>query len=292
MIKLINLKFIFIILSISFIICEEAARTTFTGPMNFITVSDYEHYPWLPRWFDSIKKNVTNNEINIIIFDIGLASDQIQELESHYKVKVVPIESVHPDICKKFVVRPGGRLARGWYAWKPVAMWQALQYFDYFFYLDAGMRVIGPFDDLFNIVIQDGYFFINCGHDIKPMTTEFIINKFRLNEHDHPWLNQCGLSAGFQGISKKVFDNYMQPMFELAHDLRNFEDDGTAPWGFGGARHDQPLFSILARLANYKIYSEGDMLFIGDLRVKFRLSKYIRFKEYDENPLADHYNLK
>jgi hypothetical protein len=254
--------------------------------MNFVTVADYEHYPWLSGLFTSIYKHNKNHEINIIVFDIGLLSEQVKALEAQNNIQVVPIEMVHPDLCKKFVVRKNGRLARGWYAWKPVVFYQALNYFDYFLYIDSGMRVRAPLDIIFAAIQQDGYFFYTCHHKIRPTITKYILNKFNLNQRGRgSVLEHYGMLGGLQGLSKSMLTSYIKPMYELAHDLRNFEDDGTAPWGFGGARHDQSLFSLLARLSGYIIHD--NFVTLDSKKISFKMDNFITVsKNIDENILA------
>jgi hypothetical protein len=43
------------------------------------------------------------------------------------------------------------------------------------------------------------------------------------------------------------------PMYEFTKDIKNFTDDGTCPDGYGTGRHDQTLYSILAKQLNLDI---------------------------------------
>lgn len=287
--------FIFYVLLL--ILHSFTVTTEFKKPMNFVTVCDEEHFPWLLGLIKGIHKYNQGHTINIAVCDIGLKQIQKAEL-IRSRIKVFSIEMVHPDLCKKFIVRPSGRLARGWYAWKPVAMYQALSIFPYFLYIDSGKRVVGPLDHIFMSILHNGYFFFEVGHTIRPMTTQYVINKFNLTTpKGQELLDLCGLEAGIQGISLHIKDDYIKPLYLLAHDLRAFEDDGTAPWGFGGARHDQTLFSIQARLLNYKILEcvngELDTLVIDEhTSIPYKTSNFFSYKEYEENPFADQYKLK
>ena len=56
--------------------------------------------------------------------------------------------------------------------------------------------------------------------------------------------------AGVQGISQKIYKNYILPMYKLASDLSLFADDGSAKLGFGAGRHDCTLFSIFSFVEN------------------------------------------
>lgn len=259
--------------------------------MYFVTVADQEHFPWLLILLDTIKRFNPKKRIEILVVDIGLEKQQIQHIQEKYPAKVVPIEKTHPDLTKKFVVRDNGRLARGWYAWKPVAMKQGFDYFPYFLYIDAGKRLTGPCDDIFQMILQDGYFLFDCGHIIDPMTTQRVRDKFDLDSSSNAWiLKKFGVEAGIQGLSRHVYEAYIKPMYELTYELSLFEDDGTAPWGFGGSRHDQTLFSICARklgLVVHKVCGNGPVNFVvKGKKILFNRNFYFQYKEFKDNPNA------
>ncbi len=275
------------------------AGTPFNKPMYFATTADMEHYPWLIELLKTIAEFHKGKETLTLIFDIGLEKNQIKFIESNYKAKVYPIEMVHPDLTKKFKVRTNGRVARGWYAWKPVAMKQAFDHVPYFLYIDSSIRLAGPVDDIFNIITQEGYFLIECGHKIAPVTTKRVKKKFDLDKAENKTiLEQLGMSAGLQGLSKKVFKDYIKPVYEFAHDLSLFEDDGTAPMGFGFSRHDQTIFSVQARKLGYLIHRAYDKgpagIFLNKQGERsFNLERYfvLKHKQMEINPDAAKYNL-
>ncbi len=261
----------------------DAGVSTFKGSKYFVTSSDTEHYPWLLRLLDSIVTFHGSSEHFTLIYDLGLKQEEITYLETHYQAKVESIELVHGDLLKKFVIRPNGRLARGWYAWKPVAIKQALERLPYFMYVDSGIRLAGPVDDMFNLIARDGYFLMECGHEIAPVITKRVIKGFELHKPENQWiLKQRAISAGCQGVSKKVLNDYVMPIYRLAHDLQWFEDDGTSALGFGNARHDQVLFSVRAHQLGYLVHRayadgpEGIFLYKGEK--SFHLDKYFQFR--------------
>lgn len=266
---------------------------SFNKPMNFVTVCDKEHFDWLKLLIKSIKEYNTNKTLNILIFDLGLSQEQISSLtkDPHF-IKVCALPLTHPDLKKKFVVRPNGRLARGWYAWKPVALFHAFDHFEYFLYIDAGKRLVRPVDDIFHIILQDGYFLFDSCHTIRPTATKFVIEKFGLNNPDKQYiLDSYSIEAGIQGLSLKIFENYIKPMYLLSYDLKNFEDDGSAEWGFGGSRHDQTLFSIFANMLKLKIHcackKRGRSYFkINNQSIYFQPSFYFGFKRMSDNRCA------
>jgi hypothetical protein len=136
------------------------------------------------------------------------------------------------------------------FSWKPVIIKDALDRCPYVLYLDAGTTILKPLNDLFKHIKQNGYLLFDCGHSIKWMTTKYLIDKLDLNSEDNKWLlndDTFGIDAGFQGVSRDLYDSYVMPMYEFAKDIKNFTDDGTCPDGWGTGRHDQTLYSILAR---------------------------------------------
>ena len=256
----------------------------YTIERNFVTACDMEHFPWLISLIQNIRLQHKSSHFNMSIFDLGLTNENLDYLKKNFSfTKVLSIEMTHPDLLKKFVVRKNGRVARGLYAWKPVVLHQACQMFEYFIYLDSGIRIMNSLDNIFKIIKNEGCFLVSCGHAIEPMTTNYIKSKFDLSNSENNWiLKSEGLSAGIQGISRLVYDIYIKPIYEMAYDLKNFEDDGSAPWGFGGARHDQTIFSILAVKLGLKIHSRKN---------NFDFHKYFRFKSYSLNPGAKKFHL-
>lgn len=197
--------------------------------------------------FDKLKE--------IAVFDLGLTKDQLNFLKSIEKVSVHSVELRHPDILKPFKARPypSKKIARGWYAWKPIIIKQAASLFDYFLYLDAGCTVLKPLDDIFTYIQDRGYLLMQTGvkYTIGDQCTKYVISKFSLSSPENSWiLNKRSIASGIQGISNRIYDSYVKPIYELTTDLRFFEDDGSSRLGFGSARHDQILFGIQAILLN------------------------------------------
>ncbi len=262
------------------------ASSSFSQLMYFVTTSDKEHFPWLEGLIDSIKKYNHGKIAKIAVFNIGLTKKQIDLLNNQELVQVYEIEPVNAGMNNKFVVRVNGRLARGWYSWKPAVLYQALKIFPYILYLDSGFEVVAPLDEIFNEIIQKGYFLYDCGHLIMPMVTKKVSSLFELDLPKNKWiLEENGISGGLQGLSRKMFDSYVEPIYKLTNDISNFEDDGSAPWGFGGARHDQALFSIFARKLNlqtHTLFPNPKKIRVGDKKIYFGALKYFKFRKHHE----------
>lgn len=229
----------------------------------FCTASDFKYFDNLLNLVGSIHKTNFEHLKEIAVFDLGLTEKQLFELSKIQKLNVYKIEKVHPDIIKPFTITGFGKVVPGWYAWKPVAIKQALDMFPYVLWIDAGTTVLKPLNNLFRYIKQNGYFLSTIGdnilngefvHSIKWQTKRSLIEKFELNRPHRKWiLNQEAINASLIGVSKKAIDEFIKPLYELAKDIKNYEDDGTTPEGFGTARHDQALLALLAYTKGLKI---------------------------------------
>ncbi len=267
--------------------------------MYFCTASDTKFFIFLTNLIGSIHNTNFDNLKEIAVFDLGLSQNQVLQLNSMQKVKVYQVEKVHPDIIKQFKTTPLGKLVPGWYAWKPVVIKQALEMFPYVLYLDAGFSVLKPLDDLFTHVKQNGYFLVTNGeeyidgrynHGVWWQTTQYLKDKFELDKPDKSWiLSQDSLMAGFGGYSRKALDNLVSHWYEMAKDLRNFADDGTTPEGFGTARHDQAVLSLLCYTKNISAHKLDQtqntpiILNVYNIKIPFYLTcfgKYLNKKTH------------
>jgi hypothetical protein len=214
----------------------------------------------------------------IAVFDLGLNAQQKSIIEKIEKVKLMEIEKIHPEMTRYFKTNADGREVRGWYTWKPVVFKQALEFYPYFLYLDAGSTVLKPPHDLFNHIQQNGIFLIHLSPiPIEDRMTRAVREKVmtKLLKHQADFILRPDtpmIDAGMQGISQKVFNSYVQPLYVLAHDVSLFEDDGSAKLGFGAGRHDQTLFSIYAHANNFKLNNQGwSQLQIDGKQVPFHM---------------------
>ncbi len=240
-----------------------------TSPFYICTSADSGFFSHLINLINSLHKFNFDQIGQIAVFDLGFTRKQIQELKSIKKVSVYKVELTHPDLLKYFRCNNNGRMRRGWYAWKPVVMKQALDMFPYILYMDAGLMILKPLDELFRHIHCHGYLFAGCGHSIKWMTPQHVIKTFDLPAEDRCWIldeSTEGVSGGFMGLTKNMYDSFLLPVYKLSYDIRHFVDDGTTPNGFGTARHDQVLFSIQARLLGLDVpswYTQGRVLING-----------------------------
>jgi hypothetical protein len=74
-------------------------------------------------------------------------------------------------------------------------------------------------------------------------------------------------------------------MYQLAAHIENFEDNGSAYWGYGFARHDQTLFSIFVRklrLKTHPLYCCPKKIRVGSSKIYFGALKYFKLRKHIE----------
>ena len=264
-------------------------------PMYFCTAADAKHYPLLINMIGSIHKHNFNDTVEISVYDLGLTTEQKTELTNIKRIKVCEIEQTNPDILTD--IETGiNRSVKGLFSWKPVIIKDCLDKYPYVLYLDSGTTILKPLGKLFKHIVQNGYLLFDCGHSIKRMATEHLIDKFDLQ--DTPILDDdiFGIDAGFQGVSRQLYDSYVLPMYELSKDIKNFTDDGTCPQGWGYGRHDQTLYSILARQLNLSIeyHDNKDIqcnLFIDGEKQLFHITHTPQFITPDTTIFRSRWNM-
>ncbi len=207
-------------------------------PLYFCTASNSTFFNPLKSFIGSVHKTNFDHLDEIAVFNLGLTQEQIDELNSMQKVQVYEVERTHPDILEP--VHTGRRYkVPGWYAWKPVAIKQALDMFPYVLWQDAGNVVLRPLDELFEHIRQHGYFLIGSGtdqkHAIRQHATQYQIKKCDLDQKDKKWildmLETMGATIGIARDHPVAYNQFLLPIYELTRDLRNFSDDGTCPRG-------------------------------------------------------------
>lgn len=231
-------------------------------PHYYATSADANFFNRLTNLIQTIKKNDVGNSVQIAVFDLGFTAQQRRYLNRQAGVHVYDLELKNPDLLKYFVTSPNGRKVRGWFAWKPVALKQALDLFPYVLYLDAGMEVLNSLDLLFLHISQNGYFLIGSGHNLfcrmGKAVIHKIVNHLELSDQDLITSDRTdSISAGIQGLSREYYNSYLLPVYNWASDFSVFADDGTCPLGFGEGRHDQIIFSIYAILNRMFINPTG-----------------------------------
>ncbi len=271
----------------------------------FCTASDRKYFYHLLNLIGSIHKHHFKQLGQIAVFDLGLKKDQLQQLSTIKKVSIYSIEKTNPFMLSEFSTRPNVKKpVPGWYSWKPVAIKQAFDIFPpgtNFLWIDAGITILRDISDLFEYLKYEGYFFHN-GWDwsIKQQTTHFVINALNLNSSELSWLlsdTTKGLETNLMGFSAKIYQSLVYPIYTLTTDIRYFEDDGTAPGGFGNARHDQSLFSIYVRNNHLKVVDHFEnpkddfLLTIGSKKIPYHIASFINWLTEKTHIYCSRYDL-
>ncbi|HLB94300.1 MAG TPA: hypothetical protein VJJ81_03550 [Candidatus Babeliales bacterium] len=251
-------KFKLVILLLNLILLNNISAI----PHYFCTCADNNFFDRVIRLIDSINKNDHEFVEKILVFDLGFTKPQELILKQKPHVYLRALNNIHPNILRPFKTDTN-RFVRGWFAWKPVAIKQALEECPYILYADSAVEVFKPLDDLFQYIIQEGYFLMDTdSHPIEPRLTKKVRDELikhfsgdwqlAMLDHDTKFLAAC-----IQGLTRQVLDSYVLPVYKLTSNLELFQDDGTAPMGFGSGRHDQTLFSIFARLNGMRLHRPG-----------------------------------
>ncbi len=241
---------------------------------NFATAADSVYFSQLNRLIQTIHYYHKEDLGIIAVYDLGLSDKQKEALQYIDRVRVFPLEKVNDQQLQKHRINGKGKEAIGWYSFKPIVLKQASEFFDSFFYIDAGLELKQSMKPLFERLWKKGYVFVDCGQRIWEMVTQTCATKMNLySPEKKKYLDRLGLSAGFQGITREIFASYTMPLYEYAKDISYFIDDGSSIFGFGFARHDQTLCSLQARIAGLKISKA--MPFHRKNRRDFLVSKYV-----------------
>jgi hypothetical protein len=119
---------------------------------------------------------------------------------------------------------------------------------------------------LFKHIKHTGYFLGTIGNEqdngvfrnpLKWCTTQYLIEKFNLKDPENAAIldNECIMGNLF-GATHASSHLFADKLYELAHDIRNFHDDGSTGGGFGSGRHDQTLISILGYLHKLTVHKQ------------------------------------
>jgi hypothetical protein len=242
-------------------------------PHYYVTCADQKFYPRLQNLLNSIYKNDRSNIAEIAIFDLGFTLRQRLHLKKMHKVKVFDIEMKHSDLLK-FFCTDVNRFVRGWFAWKPVAIKQALEKYPYILYLDSALEVLKPLNFLFEHIKEKHYFLVDSEAYIYNRITQYTIEKVVKNipnyEENILGEKSCMHCGGIQGLSREMLKDYINPIYNHVTDIDLFADDGSALLGFGSARHDQTLFSIYGRKLGLRVFRSG----WNKLEIKGKIHKF------------------
>lgn len=225
----------------------------------YCTAANSKYFNNLLNLIGSIHKTNFDNLKEIAVYNIGMTQIELEKLNTIQKIKTYEVELTHPDLLKSFKTTTCGKEVPGWYAWKPVILKQSLDMFPYVLYIDAGLGVLRSVDNLFRYINCHKYFLGRLRpHSVWAQTNEYLKSKFELQKPENEWVIFQDPIVGFIiGASKEAKDILINPFYEFTKELRNFEDDGSCPGGFGHYRHDQSILSVYGHLNRLTTHSLG-----------------------------------
>lgn len=231
----------------------------------YCTAADEGYFYHVINLIGSLHKTNFEHLGEIIIFDLGLTAQQKTFLEKIQKVCVRDLERINPYILQKFQVNKAGKMVPGWYSWKPVCIKQALEIYPYVLWLDAGTTILRDLSHLFAYIKNNHYLLITIGdeyindklaHPIKQGLTKFVQEMFCLNTQDPHDISHLECIGSLIGVHKEASDLFLLTWYEFAKNIKYFQDDGTTPDGFGTARHDQIILSILTYILGLQFFKQ------------------------------------
>lgn len=197
-----------------------------------------------------------------MVFDLGLSEEERAHLQTIQKLSLHTVEQTNPYILTVFKRQNDGKSVPGWYSWKPVIIKQSLDLAPYVLWIDAGSTVLKNLNLLFEYIEYQGYFLSTIGMDTNIYnvgwgTTQYVRDVYALDKPENQWiLSTPPVMGGIIGASRKSYQELVLPFYEMAKNVRLFEDDGTTPNGFGSGRHDQTLLSTHAYLNNLIVHDQ------------------------------------
>lgn len=244
---------------------------TYAIPTYYCTAADEKFYLLVENLIGSIHKNDPNVE-EIAVYNLGFTKNQIRRLGRYHKVKVYDVEKSNPDIFEPILTSDSGRKVRGLFSWKHVVLKQASERFPYFLYLDAGVSILNDPQIIFDHINNEGYFFLSLEnhHMLNIRMTKNVLDN--VIDIYYPEYKKSLMSASttfhganVQGISQKIYQSYVIPLYNFSKNIEFYRDDGSASLGYGSARHDQTLSSILIHVNNFYKFPQGFITFPSDL---------------------------
>lgn len=233
-------------------------------PLYFCTAVSPIYYSLLINLIGSIHATSYDDLGALVVIDLGLSAEQRAELATIEKTIVMPLDRNYSHLLTPTQTTPWGKIVPGWYAWKPVAVKQALELFPYVLWVDCGVTLLKPVNHLFKYIVQNGYFLCTIGDSLDPQdpaypvgwgTTRYVKEKFMLERIDRKHiLAKPFITANIYGVTREGAGIFLEDLCELSKNLKNYEDDGSTPNGFGTGRHDQTLISIVSYLKNATVF--------------------------------------
>jgi hypothetical protein len=206
-----------------------------------LTACDTQYFEACLTLISHVQQNPAYEKIDqIFVYNLGMGEGEIDYLNDCDKVTV---KFFGDDTLTFFE----GYLAPKTYAWKMYVLHEGQKLANKcVFYLDAGIVPIRDFSEVFETIEQDGIFLVGSLHKIGEHITDECKTEMSVTARE---LKAEAITAGIQGykIGSRFVEEYIDYGFFLSKIPACIcgEKYGPKPH-----RHDQTIFSILARRMN------------------------------------------
>lgn len=184
----------------------------------------------------------------MLVYNLGLAREQVDFLNKCHKVQVVEFPAWVSDIFPEF-------LTPKQFAWKPFVIKDAATYGSNILYLDTGAMLLRDIKDIYEKIEKNDIFIVSDFHKNKDWTHDLC---FRIMGASEKEMNANQIWAGVQGYKAKGrFQHYVDEGFLYACIKSAVFGDHK------NHRHDQSIYSVL--VSRYGIETE-DIHIYGEWR--------------------------
>jgi len=163
-----------------------------------------------------------------VVFDLGLTEHQLNYFQQDRTIVIRHI--IQPELLINLKI----------YAWKPVAILQAVNEFGAILWLDAGSTVTGPLTLVFEYLRQDGHFFVQ-GQDLGMLPW---VHPVLLPPDPSFYRDKQSFAGNTQGYVKhsRAYQLILLPLVLCSRNLSCIAPPGSS---LTNHRYDQAVLSLL-----------------------------------------------
>ncbi|KAL7575206.1 hypothetical protein ACA910_018693 [Epithemia clementina (nom. ined.)] len=217
---------------------QQQQRKPRPGKIVFVTGATKKFFPGLKNLVASIRYWAPNN--SVVVYNLGGLDQYAGEIQGWKNV--IAMEWFDEGIPKEY---PPHVHAGKKYAWKPIAIEQALKKYGMIFWLDAGSTLTAPVEPIENIVKRNGIFLVH-GQDVdmKRKSHNATYKWYGIDKDTFP-NNRPHFGGGTQ--ASLYPSRFVEPIIERNAACAR-DENCIAPKGstLGNHRYDQTSISICA----------------------------------------------
>jgi hypothetical protein len=188
--------------------------------------------------------HIWESELKVVIYDVGLTASQLQTIACWNQKKIHV--SVRPFNFSRYP--PHVRELKN-YAWKVLAVADAVKHDKIVLWMDSGLEVRQHLDVVRGIISVDGYVSALQHDNVEKLTHPGMLKRLGLNMNEFRGKHFC--AGSLQGFIRggKAEKDILEPAFKCAMDA-----SCIAPKGANRKNHhfDQSIFTMLAYHKGYK----------------------------------------